>query len=197
MKHARLPKDRQCWCTPPQEGLGSVTCQMASRLGATVIGTVSTRAKKEAAISYGCSHVIRYDKEDVPARVRELTGGAGVSAVFDSVGKDTLHISLDALARRGKLICCGMSSGPAPPLDPMQLGMRGSLTYMSYAMPDFASTPEVMQQAFNTLCDFIVNGDLNIEIGQRFPLSEAIPALEAIQQRRTIGCTILDCLALG
>src|SRR5688572_23868674 len=102
-------------------GVGLIVSQWAKLLGLTVIGTVSTEAKAELARAHGCDHVINYSHEDVAARVRELTGGAGVSVVFDSVGKDTFEASLNSLKRRGLMVCVGTASGPIPPFNPQML----------------------------------------------------------------------------
>ena len=102
-------------------GVGLIVSQWAKLLGLTVIGTVSTEAKADIARTHGCDHVIFYGREDVAKRVRELTGGAGVSVVYDSVGKDTFAGSIDSLKRRGLLVCVGTASGPIPPIDAPQL----------------------------------------------------------------------------
>ena len=106
-------------------GVGLIVSQWAKVLGLNVIGTVSSEAKAEVARAHGCDHVILYGREDVAKRVRELTGGAGVSVVYDSVGKDTFEGSLDSLKRRGLLVCVGTASGPIPPIDAMQLADQG------------------------------------------------------------------------
>ena len=93
-------------------GVGLIACQLARALGVTMIGTVSTDAKAEAARANGCAHVIVTSREDIAARVREITGGKGVPVVYDSVGKDTLMASLDSLQPRGVLVSNGTSSGP-------------------------------------------------------------------------------------
>ena len=104
-------------------GVGLIVSQWAKVLGLRVIGTVSSEAKAEIARAHGCDHVILYRHEDVAQRVRELTDGAGVSVVYDSVGKDTFAGSLASLRRRGLLVCVGTASGPIPPIDAMQLAI--------------------------------------------------------------------------
>ncbi len=108
-------------------GVGLIACQWAKHLGARVLGTVGSEAKAELARAHGCDVPIRYDREDVVARVRELTDGKGVPVVYDSVGKDTFAKSLDCLAPRGMLVACGQSSGNIPPLDLGVLSRKGSL----------------------------------------------------------------------
>jgi NADPH:quinone reductase len=106
-------------------GVGLLFSQWARLLGMTVIGTVSTDEKAEVARAHGCAHTIVYPREDVAARVRELTDGAGVPVVFDSIGATTFASSLDSLSRRGLLVCFGTASGPIPPIDAMQLAVKG------------------------------------------------------------------------
>ena len=107
-------------------GVGLIVSQWAKLLGLTVIGTVSSEAKADVARAHGCDHVILYAREDVAKRVREMTDGAGVAVVYDSVGKDTFAGSLDSLKRRGLLVCVGTASGPIPPIDATQLAIKGS-----------------------------------------------------------------------
>jgi NADPH2:quinone reductase len=119
-------------------GVGLIACQWAKHLGVEVIGTVGSEAKAELAKAHGCAHVIRYDKEDVPKRVREITSGQGVPVVYDSVGKTTFESSLDCLAPRGMMVSFGQSSGPVPPVETGMLSAKGSLyltrpTLMTYA----------------------------------------------------------------
>ncbi|HEY7903847.1 MAG TPA: quinone oxidoreductase, partial [Casimicrobiaceae bacterium] len=118
-------------------GVGLIVSQWAKLLGLTVIGTVSSEQKAAVARAHGCDHVILYQREDVAKRVRELTEGAGVNVVFDSVGKDTFAGSLDSLKRRGLLVCVGTASGPIPPIDAMQLALKGSLFVTRPALADY------------------------------------------------------------
>jgi len=125
-------------------GVGLIVSQWARLLGVTVIGTVSSEAKAEIARAHGCAHVIDYSREDVAKRVRELTDGAGVDVVFDSVGKDTFDASLDSLKRRGLMVCVGTASGPVPPFNPQLLAMKGSLYLTRPALADYIA--ETMAQ---------------------------------------------------
>jgi len=108
-------------------GVGLLLCQWASRLGATVIGTVSTDEKAELARRHGAHHVIHYSRENFVERVRELTGGAGVAVVYDGVGQSTFLGGLDCLKPRGMMVSFGQASGAIPPFDPALLGAKGSL----------------------------------------------------------------------
>ncbi|MEV0056206.1 zinc-binding dehydrogenase, partial [Saccharopolyspora shandongensis] len=102
---------------------------------------MSTEAKAEVARAHGCDHVVLYKHEDVAERVREITGGAGVPVVFDSIGAATFQASLDSLARRGLLVCFGTASGPVPPIDAMQLAIKGSVFVTRPALADYIADP--------------------------------------------------------
>ena len=123
-------------------GVGLIACQWAKALGATVIGTVSSEAKAALAKQHGCDHVILYTSEDVPARVREITGGVGVEVVYDGVGKDTFKMSLDSLRLRGMMVSFGNASGAVPPVDPLSLTQKGSLFLTRPKLDDYTTTRE-------------------------------------------------------
>ena len=108
-------------------GVGLLLTQMAARIGARVITTVSTKAKAELSREAGASDVILYTEKDFEAEVKRLTGGKGVDVVYDSVGKTTFEGSLNCLHPRGLLALFGASSGPVPPFDPILLNSKGSL----------------------------------------------------------------------
>ena len=122
-------------------GVGLLVIQWAKLLGLRVIGTVSTEEKAAIARAHGCDEIIFYRREDVPTRVKELTDGAGVGTVFDSVGKDTFEGSLKSLKRRGVLVGCGTASGPFPPIDAMQMVMQGSVYFTRPALADYYADP--------------------------------------------------------
>src|SRR5574341_2121778 len=121
-------------------GVGLIACQWLKALGATVIGTVGSDEKAKLARAHGCDHVIVYTREDFPKRVRELTKGAGVPVVFDSVGKDTLAGSLDSLRPRGLFVTFGNASGPTGPIDPLVLSSKGSLFLTRPTLASYTST---------------------------------------------------------
>src|SRR5688572_16658796 len=171
-------------------GVGLIVAQWAKLLGLTVIGTVSTAAKAELALAHGCDHVIRYVHEDVAARVRELTGGAGVAAVFDSVGKDTFEGSLNSLKRRGLMVCVGTASGPIPPFNPQLLAMKGSLYLTRPALADYIADPAEKAELAAELFDHVGAGRIRIEINQRYALEDAVQAHRDLEARRTTGSSI-------
>jgi NADPH2:quinone reductase len=171
-------------------GLGLIVSQWAKLLGLTVIGTVSTEAKADVARAHGCDHVIQYGREDVAGRVRALTGGAGVSVVYDSVGKATFQSSLDSLKRRGLLVCVGTASGPVPPLDVPQLAARGSLFVTRPALADYIADPAEKAELAAELFGHVAAGRIRIEIHQRYRLEDAAEAHRDLEARRTTGSSI-------
>ena len=171
-------------------GVGLIVLQWAKILGLTVIGTVSTEAKAEIARAHGCDHVILYGREDVANRVRELTHGAGVSVVYDSVGKDTFASSLDSLKRRGLLVCVGTASGPIPPIDAMQLALKGSLFVTRPALADYIADPAEKTALAAELFGHVAAGRIRIEINQRYRLQDAAQAHRDLESRKTTGSSI-------
>ncbi len=171
-------------------GVGLIVAQWARLLGLTVIGTVSTAAKAEIARAHGCDHVINYSHEDVAGRVRELTDGAGVSVVFDSVGKTTFEASLDSLKRRGLMVCVGTASGPIPPFNPQMLAMKGSLYLTRPALADYIADPAEKAELAAELFDHVAAGRIRIEINQRYALQDAVQAHRDLESRKTTGSSI-------
>jgi NADPH2:quinone reductase len=174
-------------------GVGLIVCQWAKLLGITVIGTVSTEEKAELARAHGCEHVIFYRDEDVPTRVRELTGGAGVPVVFDSVGATTFAGSLASLRRRGLLVCFGTSSGPIPPIDAMQLALSGSVFVTRPALADYIADPAERAELAGELFGHVTAGRIAIEINQRYALTDAVRAHEELESGRTTGSSVFVC----
>lgn len=172
-------------------GVGSIATQWAHHLGATVIGTVGSDDKAEAARARGCAHTILYRTEDFPARVAEITGGAKCDVVYDSVGQATIMGSLDCLKPLGMLVLFGQSSGAVKNFDPTLLAQKGSLFLTRPTLFTYTSTPETLRETANDLFDVVASGAVNIEIGNRFPLADAAEAHRALEGRGTTGSTIL------
>ena len=172
-------------------GVGLIACQWAKALGATVIGTAGSDDKAELARAHGCDHVIIYTREDVPARVRELTGGKGVPVVYDGVGKDTLTISLDSLRPRGLLVSFGNASGPVDKFDVGLLAAKGSLYVTRPTLATYVADDSELQANANDLFDVVRSGKVKIELNQRYPLSEVVQAHRDLAARKTTGSTIL------
>jgi NADPH2:quinone reductase len=173
-------------------GVGLIACQWARALGVTMIGTVSTDEKAEIARAHGCTHTIVTCRENIAARVREITGGKGVPVVYDSVGKDTLQASLDSLQPRGALVSNGTSSGPVV-IDTMQLAMKGSLWVTRPAMVHYATPRARMLDMAQELFAMVAAGKIVSEPkpDQTFALADAAEAHRALEARKTTGATVL------
>jgi NADPH2:quinone reductase len=170
-------------------GVGSLASQWAKQLDATVIGVVSTAEKVELAKSQGCDHVVMAD-DDIAARVRELTGGEGVAAVYDSVGKDTFTASLDALRFHGTMVSFGNASGPVDPVSPLELAQRGSLYLTRPVLFHFIRTRAELLAACAQLFAAMDAG-IEVRIGQTYALENAAQAHLDIEARLTTGSTVL------
>lgn len=172
-------------------GVGLLLVQWLKHVGATVIGTVSTEAKAEAARAAGADHVIRYDRDEVAPRVRELTGGAGVRAVFDGVGKDTWQASLDSAAPRAIIASYGNASGAVTGVNLGVLAQKGSLFVTRPTLFDYYRDPSQAATGVQRVFDLIACGVLAVTIGQRYRLREAAQAHRDLEARLTTGSTIL------
>ena len=171
-------------------GVGLIVCQWAKLLGLNVIGTVSTEEKGAIARAHGCEHVIYYRREDVAKRVREITNGVGVSVVIDSVGKDTFVGSLDSLKRRGLLVAVGTASGPFPPIEAMQLAVRGSLYFTRPALADYIADPAEKAELAAELFGHVAAGRIKVEINQRYALQDAGQAHRDLEAGKTTGSSV-------
>jgi len=172
-------------------GVGLIACQWAKHLGATVIGTVGSPEKVALASANGCTHVVNTREDSWSKRVREITGGAGVPVVYDGIGKETFMGSLDCLAVRGTMVSFGNASGAVPPFEPGLLSSKGSLYLTRPTLFHYTRTAKELQGTADDLCDVIQSGVVKIAIHQRFRLSEARQAHEALHSRATTGATLL------
>ncbi|MCY1353643.1 Quinone oxidoreductase 1 [compost metagenome] len=172
-------------------GVGLLACQWAKALGVRLIGTVSSPEKAALAKAHGAWATIDYSRENVPARVLELTDGAKCPVVYDSVGKDTWEISLDCVEPRGLLVSFGNASGPVAGVNLGVLAQKGSLYVTRPTLFGYANTQERLQAMADELFKLIAAGKLQVEIGQRYALADAAQAQEALSSRQTTGSTIL------
>ena len=173
-------------------GVGLIVSQWASLLGINVIGSVSSDEKAEVARAHGCAHTIVYTREDLPTRVRELTDGDGVPVVYDSIGQSTYQTSLDSLARRGLLVCFGTASGPIPPIEAMQLAVKGSLFVTRPALADYIADPTERAALAGELFDHVGSGRIRIEVNQRYALEDAVQAHHDLESGRSIGSSVFS-----
>jgi len=172
-------------------GVGLIACQWAKALGATVIGTTSSEAKAELARAHGADHVIFYNREDVAKRVREITGGEGVAAVYDGVGKDTFAGSLDSLRTCGMMVSFGNASGPVAPFDPLLLSQKGSIFITRPTLMHYTAKRADLEALGGELFDMVVAGKVRIEVNQTYALKDAAQAHRDLEARKTTGSTIL------
>lgn len=172
-------------------GVGLIACQWAKALGATVIGTVGSPQKAALARAHGCDHTILYHEEDFVARVKELTGGEGVSVVYDSVGKDTFLKSLDCLKPLGMLVYFGQSSGKPEPIDPGLLGAKGSLFLTRPSLMAYTARRDDLLASAAELFEVVINGDVKIEINQTYALCDAAQAHIDLESGKTTGSSVL------
>ena len=172
-------------------GVGSILTQWAKAIGAQVIATVGSEAKADIARANGADEIIFYNTEDVAARVKALTDGAGVRVVYDGVGAATLEGSLSSLGRRGTLVCYGNASGPAAAVDPLRLSRGGSLFLTRPTLFDYVVTTEELDESSGALFAMLASGKVKIEIGQTFPLADIRTAHETLEARGTTGSTLL------
>jgi len=172
-------------------GVGLIAGQWAKALGATVIGTAGSKAKIDLALANGYDHVIDYGKEDFAARVRELTDGAGVDVVYDSVGKDTFPKSLDCLKPRGLFVSFGNASGPVEAFNLGLLSQKGSLYATRPTLFAYIATRAALDACANSLFDVVQSNKVRINIHQTYPLADAGRAHTDLEARRTSGTTLL------
>lgn len=172
-------------------GVGLIASQWLKALGVTVIGTVGSDEKAELARANGCAHTIVYTRESFVERVREITNGKGVPAVYDSIGKDTFQGSLDCLAPRGTMVSFGNASGPVPPFDLSVLGNKGSLRLTRPTLMTYVVHRELLEPMVADLFDAVATGKVKIDVRQRYALSEVAQAHRDLEARKTTGSTIL------
>ena len=172
-------------------GVGTIMCQWAKALGATVIGTVGSEHKAELARANGCDHPIVYTRENFARRVRELTDGEGVPVVFDSIGKDTFMDSLACLRPLGLMVSFGNASGAVPPVDIGVLARMGSLFLTRPTLFTYAARRSDLLAMASELFDLVVAGTLRVEINQRYALKDVAQAHRDLEGRRTSASSIL------
>jgi NADPH2:quinone reductase len=172
-------------------GVGTIMVQWLKALGATVIATVGSDEKARTARANGADHVVVYTREKFPERVREITGGAGVPVVYDSVGKATWEGSLDALRPFGLMVSFGNASGTVPPFDVGVLGRKGSLYLTRPTAFGYFARREDLERGAAELFELIGAGKVRVDVSRTFPLAEAAEAHRALEARATTGSLVL------
>ncbi len=186
-----LKKGETCLVHAAAGGVGLLLCQMAKRIGARVIGTVSNEEKAKLARDAGADDVILYTRQDFEAEVKRLTNGRGVEVVYDSVGKETFDKGFNCLAQRGYMILFGQSSGPVAPLDPQVLNAKGSLFLTRPTLFHYVATRADLLKRANDVLGWIASGHLKLRISATFPLKDAAHAHRDLEGRKTTGKVLL------
>jgi NADPH2:quinone reductase len=172
-------------------GVGTMVCQWANHLGATVIGTVGSSAKADLAVAAGCHHPINYVEEDFPQRVMEITSGRGVDVAYDSVGQATFDGSLACLRPLGTLVSFGQSSGSVPPVDLGRLAAQGSVFLTRPSLLTYTADRADLLAHAQDLFDVVTKGVVRVSVSRTYPLAEAARAHSDLQARKTSGATVL------
>jgi NADPH:quinone reductase len=173
-------------------GVGLLLTQMAARIGARVIATVSTEEKAELAREAGASEVILYTEKEFEPEVKRLTGGKGVDVVYDSVGKTTFEGSLNCLRPRGLMALFGASSGPVPPFDLIQLAGKGSLFVTRPTLWHYIGTRADLEWRAGDVLGWAAKGELKLRTEHLYPLDEAAQAQSDLEARKTTGKILLE-----
>ena len=172
-------------------GVGLLLTQIAARLGARVITTVSTEEKAALSRQAGADEVILYTESDFETEVKRITDGKGVQVVYDSVGKTTFEKSLNCLRPRGYMVFYGASSGPAAPIDPMVLSAKGSLFLTRPTLGHYLLNREELLKRASDVLKWIADGSLKLRIEHQYPLAEAARAHRDLEARVTTGKLLL------
>ena len=172
-------------------GVGLLLTQMAARIGARIISTVSTPAKAELSREAGAAEVINYSQQDFEAEVKRITGGKGVDVVYDSVGKTTFDKSLNCLRPRGMMVLFGASSGPVPLFDLQQLNSKGSLYITRPSMWHYVATRAELEWRSGDVLNWVAKGELKLRMEHTYQLAEAGQAHIDLEARKTTGKVLL------
>lgn len=172
-------------------GAGLIFNQLLKLKGAHTIAVASTDEKLKLAQQYGAEYVINSSKDDTLSKVLEITNGEGVAAAFDSIGKDTFEISLQAIKRKGTLVSFGNASGPVPPFSINRLSSK-NLKVLRPQVFGYITTPEEWNHYASKLIELLSSGDLKVFISGTYPLSEYRAATEALEGRKTVGKLVLE-----
>lgn len=172
-------------------GVGQIMVQWLAAIGAQVIATASNDAKLDLARAAGAAHTILSGADNIPAQIRKITGGVGVSAVFDGVGKDTFVTSLDCLAPRGMMVSFGNASGPVEGVNLAMLAQRGSLFVTRPVVMHYYAKPQDRAQGISRVWDMLESGKVRVSVGATYPLTQAAQAHRDLEARLTTGSTLL------
>lgn len=172
-------------------GVGLILIQWLKHLGAEVIGTVESREKIAVLRDYGCAHPVLLTEEDFVARVKEITGGKGVSVVYESIGRETFERSLDCAARFGLVVSFGWPSGDVEPISLAHLRNKGSLFVTRPTISHYAADDDDFRAGATALFDLIARKIIRVKVGNSYPLADAPKAHDDLVNQRTLGSVVL------
>ncbi len=172
-------------------GVGLLAGQWGKALGATMIGIAGGPDKCALAKAHGYAHVIDRKSEDIAARVKEITGGVGVSVVYDSVGKDSFEASMKSLAPRGYFVSFGTTTGAPPPVEAAMLQKMGSLYFTRPTLANYVAKRDDLVMSANAVFDMVRQGAVKVHIGQRYKLADAVKAHTDLEAGRTQGSSVM------
>jgi NADPH2:quinone reductase len=173
-------------------GVGLLLIQLAGKIGARVIGTVSSEEKASIAKGMGADHVILYTQTDFEQEVQRITSGKGVDVAYDSVGQATFDKSLNCLKPRGMMVLFGQSSGPVPPFNPNILNAKGSLYLTRPGIGHYTATRDELSWRAGDIMNWVADGSLKVRVDRVYPLKEAADAHRALESRQTMGKVLLQ-----
>ena len=171
-------------------GVGQILCQWAKKLGARVLGTISTKKKEYIAKENGCDYTINYVKDDFVKKVLEITNNKGADVIYDSVGKNTFQKGITCLAPKGRLVSFGISSGPIEPININQLrSFSGSIA--TGGLNTYIKDSNEMQKNADAFFKMIMNKDIKINIDRIFPIDDIQEAQTILESRLSTGSIVL------
>ncbi len=170
-------------------GVGLIACQWARALGATIIGTTSSKEKADLATANGCTHVINYKTENFVERVKDITNGKGCDVVYDSIGKDTFPGSLDCLKPKGLWVSFGNASGPVPPFE--LTALKGSLFATRPSLFAYTADRADLLANASELFEMVGSGKVKIAVNHSYSLSKTADAHRDLEGRKTTGSIVL------
>lgn len=171
-------------------GVGQILCQWAKKIGARVLGTISTKEKEYIAKENGCDYTINYVKDDFVKKVLEITNNEGADVIYDSVGKNTFQKGITCLAPKGRLVSFGISSGPIEPININQLrSFSGSIA--TGGLNTYIKDSNEMQKNADAFFKMIMNKDIKINIDRIFPIDDIQEAQTMLESRLSTGSIVL------
>jgi len=172
-------------------GVGLLAGQWGGHLGARMIGVTSGEDNCRRILANGYADAIDRTRDDIARKVRELTAGAGVSVVFDSVGKATFDASIESLAPRGYFMSFGATTGEAPPVPPGLLQKKGSLYFCRPTLATYAASRQDLLASAAEVFRLVEENVLKANINQTYQLSDIVAAHRQLESGSTSGSSII------